>query len=181
MARSMDSAQSGSCARAISGSEAPGSGPRRHRPRASVCGYRCRWLAWLTSDSWPRTMAVGRPGSSALSQSHAPMRPRPVRSLPGTRALVKERAIPREHYVSGPTRPRSQARSHAEEGRRQLRTTHQALIAIRWRISGQRARRSSTPVASRCTAKQPPRGAMCVLRRIRLTCGPPRRLRSLRA
>jgi hypothetical protein len=70
-------------------------------------------------------MAVGRPGSSALSQSHAPMRPRPVRSLPGTRALVKERAIPRGHYVSGPTRPRSQAPSHAEEGRRQLRTTYQ--------------------------------------------------------
>jgi hypothetical protein len=47
-------------------------------------------------------------------------------------------------------------------------TTYQALIAIRWRISGQRARRSSTPVASRCTAKQPPRGAMCVSRRIAL-------------
>jgi hypothetical protein len=46
---------------------------------------------------------------------------------PGTRALVKERAIPRGHYVSGPTRPRSRAPSHAREGRRQLRTTYQRL------------------------------------------------------
>ena len=35
-------------------------------------------------------------------------------------------------------------------------------------------------VAFRWTAKQPPRGAMCVSRRARFTCGPRRRLRCLR-
>jgi hypothetical protein len=74
-------------------------------------------------------MAVGRPGSSALSQSHAPMRPRPVRSLrerghllrnepspagttyPGQHVPVAS-TFPRRgrspsvtHYVSGAVRP----------------------------------------------------------------------------
>jgi hypothetical protein len=39
-------------------------------------------------------MAVGRPGSSALSQSHAPMRPRPVRSLRGRGHLSKDEPSP---------------------------------------------------------------------------------------
>jgi hypothetical protein len=39
-------------------------------------------------------MAVGRPGSSALSQSHAPMRPRPVRSLRGRGHLLRNEPSP---------------------------------------------------------------------------------------
>src|SRR5712691_12866458 len=45
-------------------------------------------------------------------------RPRPVRSLPGTRALVKERAIPRGHYVSGRT-PSPVASTFPRSGRLQ--------------------------------------------------------------
>jgi hypothetical protein len=46
---------------------------------------------------------------------------------PGTRALVKRRAIPRGHSGSGPTRPRSRAPSHVTGGPRQLRTLDQEI------------------------------------------------------
>jgi hypothetical protein len=73
-------------------------------------------------------MAVGRPGSSALSQSHAPMRPRPVRSLRGRGHLSRDEPSPVGTLGSGPTRPRSRAPSHVMGGPGQLRTLDQALL-----------------------------------------------------
>jgi hypothetical protein len=69
---------------------------------------------------------MGRPGSSALSQSHAPMRPRPVRSLAGTGALVKNEPSPGHSGIrANPSL--SRAPSHVEEGQRQLRTLDQEI------------------------------------------------------
>ena len=52
-----------------------------------------------------RTMGAGRPGSSALRfEGHAPMRPRPARSLPGWGHLLSWPPW-RGHYVAGPTHP----------------------------------------------------------------------------
>jgi hypothetical protein len=67
---------------------------------------------------------VARLGDQAC---HAPMRPRPVRSLRGLGHLSKDQPSPVGTLVSGPTRPRSRAPSHAEEGRRQLRTLDQEI------------------------------------------------------
>src|SRR6266545_8358270 len=80
---------------------------------------------------------------------------------PGTRALVKERAIPRGHYVSGPTRPRSRAPSHAEEGRRQLRATYQTLAhPIDGRVSPQ-GQDPTAVVGSRLVQHPTPAEEMC--------------------
>ena len=89
---------------------------RRRRRRASPCGCRSRSLSWSASSCRVDTMDAGQAGSSASSESHAPMRPWPARSVRATGALERK------------ARPSRTGEPHDEPPVAPERTFHRRLL-----------------------------------------------------